>query len=75
MARFLKLTNAYGVSAGQPVAVNIDQIVSITPYKVGERAVAEARYTNANCMITTTLPEEHFIVQETFEKITDSLPN
>lgn len=75
MPRFLKLTNAYGVSAGQPVAVNIDQIVSITPYKVTENKDHAVRYTNANCMVTTTLPEEHFIVQETFEKITDSLPN
>lgn len=72
MARFLKLTNSYkGPNGCESIAINIDQIVSIVPASMA----TSDRYENPQTWITTTHAEEAYCVQETFDKITNSLPN
>lgn len=76
MARFLKLTNAMIPQAGTPVAINIDQITAIIPFDKNDPYLPNASIVDlekaATLVYTGTMLH---IVQETFDKITGSLPN
>jgi hypothetical protein len=72
MARFLKLTDAHPDRMGKPIAINIDSIVAIREHQIHPDTP------NADKMrtiIITDASAKGFVVQETFEKITNSLPN
>lgn len=76
MARFLKLTNAMRPQAGAPLAINIDQITAIIPFDKNDPYLPNASIGElekpATLVYTGTMLH---IVQESFEKITNSLPN
>lgn len=76
MARFLKLTNAMVPQAGTPLAINIDQITAIIPFDKDDPYLPNANISQlsrpATLVYTGTMLH---IVQETFDKITGSLPN
>lgn len=77
MARFLKLTNAYkgpNNMAGHPVVVNIYHIVTITPWEDHPNNPRKSNYENPQTWVTTSLPEDAFVVQEPMEKILAALP-
>lgn len=73
MARFLKLTNAFGSNEGAPVVINLDHIVSIIPFNKEDSAYQD-NAPKAQTLIYTS-GQLLYHVQETFEKITGSLPN
>lgn len=74
MARFLKLTNAMDPHTGAPVAINIDQITSIIPYNKNDPYIPHGDNLDKPQTLIYT-GKLLYYVQETFDKITGSLPN
>lgn len=72
MARFLRLTDAHPDRINAPLVINIDHIEAIRPHRAPPNTPdGELMRT---CIIVTGHPIG-YLVQETFDKITDALPN
>lgn len=76
MARFIKLTNAFGVHKGEPLSLNIDQISSVIPFNDNDPAVVykyREHIGNAGTMVYVG-DHLHF-VEESYEKISAQIPH